>query len=190
MISKRHICISGFLQDKSVKNGLDEIYLSLLKYSSPSTVVSMCSWRDDWDAFAEFIFRTAPDDLDVDVRVYSYSWGCGYGFIRLANELRERGIRIKYAVLCDPVKYYKFLKTRLLLSKWGVLDDPKIRVPDTVDEVWYIRQRLNWPYGHELIADDPDRTVIHDEGFVEKTHQYMDDSPEFRALVKDVSSKK
>lgn len=171
-VSKRHIIISGFLQNRLLENGLDRIYMELLKFSKPECQVDFYNWDSDWRAIAEFIKRTGPDQYsDLDIRCYAYSWGCGYGFTRLARYLNKIGIPISAVVMSDPVYYPGILKYRALFSS------SVIKIPDNVENCWYFHQKQNRPRGHLVVSSRP---VVRSLGELSMTHQYMDDAPQFR----------
>jgi len=173
-VHKRHIIISGFLQNRLLENGLDRLYMELLRHSTPECQVDFYDWHSDWKAIAEFIKRTGPDDYDqFDIRCYTYSWGCGYGFTRLAKYLNKIGIPITVVVMSDPVYYPGFLKHRALFSFF----DPIIKIPENVNLALTYVQKQNRPRGHQVVSSRP---IVRCLGELKMTHQYMDDAPQFR----------
>lgn len=179
MINNRHIVITGFLQNIATPNGMDKVYMNLLNFQDRNTTVDMKVWNSHWKEYARFIERTGPSHYDKhDIRCYCYSWGCGYGFVRLAKELRKLGIKIKYAVFSDPVYYPGILKYRALFN---LIKEPVITIPDNVENVYYYRQNTNRPKGSVCVAEDTVKTKIYDLGILPGViHQSMDDSPYFR----------
>jgi len=184
-ITKRHILISGFTQSVARPTGVEKLWLWMRKHEAPSCRVSMLEWDSDWAGFAEHVLRTANSKVkELDVRCYAYSWGCGYGFLKLAAELRRRGMRVSRAVLCDPVYHSWKTPWRAVFSPFWT---PKISVPDNVGEVWYFRQKQTKPAGHELIAAAPG-TKINPPAWLECGHAYADDAPEFHDLALEVAA--
>ena len=177
-IQTRHICISGFLQSIAKPVGFERLWLKLRKHESPQVRVSYLPWDSDWSAVAEHLMRTGPEDdfTSLKIRVYAYSWGVGNGFVKLAKELRHRGMTIDKAVLCDGVYHSGWFPWRAVFSPFWT---PRIVVPDNVGEVWWLRQREDKPMGHDVRADDCASTTIHDAKVLSVGHSYMDDSPEF-----------
>lgn len=187
MIGKRLICISGFTQSKARPNGIEALWLKLLHYERHGIRVSYMPWNSDWSGFAEHVFRTAHGTLlHLDVRCFCYSWGCGHGFLSLAREFRKRGMQIRFAVLSDPVYFYRWAIWR---SMWSpLLGKPKLVIPPNVKRVWHYRQERNLPAGHGLVAKDRAETSLVDCGVLDRTHQYMDDAPEFHATSLEVAA--
>lgn len=183
MVKRVDICIGGFTQTRNNPSGIDKVYLDNVELKN-SHITLICNWKDDWKSLARFLFRIGPDDLTLDVRVYAYSWGCGYAFIRLAKELKKMGIKIRYAVLSDPVYFNRLFRWRAMYSPFWI---PKIMVPDNVQKVYYFVQRQNLPSGHKVKAVDENLTKVYFMGELKYTHQYMDDAPEFRLLCRKVS---
>lgn len=175
MIKQFDIVISGFTQTRAKPAGLDTIFTDLQELSSPERYVNYCSWKDDFDAVAEFMFRISEGTKPI-IRIYAYSWGCGHGFVALSRALAKRGLRVKCAALCDPV-WCGLLCWEALIS-WHIKQIPK---PDNVDKVVYIRQQMNKPSGVEVVGGEF-------KGFLPYTHQNIDDSPEYRALCKEVAN--
>lgn len=185
-IHRHHVCITGFLQSHASSNaGLVDVWrrLDIEHGRDPQTLVSLRSWKDNWDDFAELFFRFR-NGTDPDIRVYAYSWGAGFGAIQFAKALQSRGLKIRSMVLSDPVYFSRLISTRWLAMiqevpflKWS----PRIVVPSNVERVTYFRQSKNRPAGHELIAEDSEKTKIEPAQFLSYDHQHMDDSFEFRS---------
>lgn len=186
------ICISGFLQSEGRLTGMVRLWSNLRSQASAETAVELRAWNDNWSDLAELIWRFQPQQSDEEVQVdcFCYSWGCGHGFVELARELRKRGLRIRHAVLSDPVYYSRFCLTRWLAllqgwPTWGLT--PRILVPDNVDRVWWFRQSMNRPAGHSLVPLG-ERTVIEPPQVLACEHAFMDDARYFHDLCGQVAS--
>lgn len=172
-INAWHIVIGGFLQTEGRPTGMVRLWMRLHSlFSSPSSVVLLRSWNDNWSDLAELIWRAnrsgQPDRHTVNI--YAYSWGAGYGAMELARQLNRRGLRVHTMVLSDPVYRSPLLSFRwLALLQWST-----IRVPANVFAVHWFRQNISLPAGHDLKADSP-ATWLSDPKWVEVDHQYMDD---------------
>jgi len=171
------ILISGFLQTEGQPTGFVRLWSELHHtHSGPYSRVELRAWDDDWHDLAELIWRCRPRDNGVDVRIFAYSWG-GPSAMKLARELGRRGIRVRAMALCDPVYRDRWRLWRTLFP-W-----PEIRVPTTVGEVAWVRQRRDWPQGHDVVAEDARQTIIHEPRIVDCGHTYMDDSKQFRQMA-------
>jgi len=181
-ISTWHICISGFRQHEQEPTGMQRLWVKLGDLRSPSTIVMLREWNSDWRSLAELIaqmfdygFGSAPPDIYV----YAYSWGAGYGLPTLARYLLPSGLEIKHAVLADPVYRSRLVSFRwLAMTKWG-----DVEIPENVRRVWWTRQTIDWPRGHELVAVNPRKTRIDKPLVVNRGHLFMDEDPIFHNLA-------
>lgn len=108
MIERWLIPITGFTQDVGHPNGFDRLWLKLREFASETTsVVTPLRWRANFGQLADFIRRQSCDNPDI--RIFAYSWGCGHGAMLLAKALGQRGLRVRHAVLNDPV-YHSWLR--------------------------------------------------------------------------------
>jgi hypothetical protein len=178
-INAWHVCISGFTQHHGRMSGLMRLWLLLsAAIASRSVRVELRPWREDWPRFAEWLWLTWQEQggPPPTICVYAYSYGAGWGFLRLADELGKRGMEIHRAVLCDPVYRHGYL--------WGAWRAfwpfSRICVPASVREVWWFYQRRNLPMGHQVVAANRARTLVHAGQEIVATHQYVDDSESFR----------
>jgi hypothetical protein len=182
-VVRRIVCIAGALQREGGVTGIEKLWLKLGYLRSAQCSVDLREWNADWKTYAEHVWATGING-STSVQVFCYSWGAGHGFLRLAAALAARGIDIECAVLSDPVYH-----SRLLSFRWLALTRlPKIVVPPTVRQVYWLYQRQNRPCGHAVVAADTQATCVH-EGRLDKrrTHQFMDDSPEFHGLCLHVA---
>lgn len=183
-ITTWHIVISGFLQTEGRLTGCLLLWRQLqIAYASKHTAVELRSWDSNWKDLAEVIWRFRPDDTEPLVYVSAYSWGAGYGFVKLAQALIQRGIHIQHAVLSDPV-----YRSRLVSFRWrSLFGTPTIVVPRNVREVSWWFQRQDRPYGSLLKAEREPSTFIHDGIEVDRSHVYMDDLEAWHARALSVA---
>lgn len=177
MISTWHIVISGFTQKEDSYNGCERLWEALTAHLSPTCVVMQKEWDDDFDRLAARIKRCSGDRPTV--YIYAYSWGAGNGFVSLAKALREYGIFVEVAVLCDPVYYSR-------LPLWsirflGALAGKDIEVPANVKRAAYFIQRVNYPRGSKVVAEDPVYTTITEPVLLALPHGDMEDSQHWHA---------
>lgn len=176
MIKHWHIIISGFKQRRHEKNGMTDLWLRMRKYSSADACVQKYVWKEPWAEVAAEIKRVSHPNAMVNI--YAYSWGAGYGFTCLANELRQRSVPVRNAVLCDPVFRRLWLPTWLNLAPSSLMDEQTIAIPDNVAEVRWFYQTQNKPSGHPPVPTSP-VTTVHDGVRLRLEHTDMDSSPEF-----------
>ena len=188
MFSRWCIMRSGFRQETgSWLNGCVDIYgIMSRQYAGNGNQVILENWDASPEHTADFIARLGPDDEKPTVGIFGYSWGCGYGAMKLARNLRQRGIAVRYMVLCDPV-YYSWAKWRALIPI-GIFGRLKIKVPSNVQEVWWLRQHVSRPAGHDLVAEGP-YTEIHTPVVLEVPHVDMDNTMEFRTMCMRVAER-
>jgi hypothetical protein len=167
-----HIVIGGYRQHEGKPTGMVRLWQTLHeRHARPGTCVELRAWNDQWRLLAELIWRLRPDDEPPQVKVYAYSWGAGCGAMRLARELRLRGIAVAAMVLSDPV-----YRSRSFLTRWLALwPCAAIVVPANVRLVRWFRQEISVPAGHVLRAAERERTHIAPPIWAEVGHQYMDD---------------
>jgi len=174
------ICISGFTQHVGEPTGIHKLWLKLRhNFTNATTQTELWTWNSRWWELAEAI-KISRDGVPPRVLICAYSWGAGWGFVRLARELRKRGIVVLGAVLADPV-----YRSRWLSFAWrSLIGSPVVSIPDNVRTVRWLRQRNNYPRGHDLVAQNERLTRI--EAAVELvgvTHENIDDSDEFHSLA-------
>ena len=170
-IEKWLICISGFMQTEGTPNGVVKLWRRLRKYTKPDCCVELRSWNDNWSNLAELIWRTKENGTIPDVRIFAYSWG-GQSAMTLARQLARRGLNVRFMVLCDPV-----YRPWCWIGRWrSMLPFNRIWVPGNVYEVHWLRQKYDWPRGHDLKADDPASTIVFEPCVsMSVSHAYMDD---------------
>lgn len=187
-IESWHIVIAGFLQDEGETNGMVTLWRNLhSRYAGPDTCVEFRAWSDCAHTLAEKIWLCSPrvngrTPEGPSVKLYGYSWG-GYSASLVAYELAKRGIGVEAMVLSDAVyRHYYALGQWRALVPWS-----RIQIPGNVGEVHWFRQRNNLPAGHKLIADDPNRTLVHEPVELDCIHQYADDASAFHAKALEVA---
>ncbi|QDT39745.1 alpha/beta hydrolase [Stratiformator vulcanicus] len=182
-VSTHVVCITGFLQRHgSPYSGIFGIWRKLLGHADAVRFLPhLMFWNSRFRDVADTIL-TFRNGCDLRVVIIGYSWGAGYGAMKLAEQLRRRGVTVDAMVLCDPVYRSRLFATRWLalvgelpISGWR----PRIRVPDNVSRVMYWRQTMAMPRGHQLVAADPEVTKIDDRGLLDADHVNVDNHPTF-----------
>ncbi len=175
-VNRWEIVIGGYRQHEGDPTGPLLLWSELLSLCSPTTQVVFREWNAPWDRLADVIHRTSVSHPTI--RIYAYSWGCGYGFLRLAKELKRRGLKVDVAVLCDPVYH-----SHLLLFRWlAFIPGMTLWVPSNVHEVRGVAQSQSCLRGHRVKAVDPKATRVHQFVRLHRDHTWMDDSPLFHSM--------
>lgn len=185
---KAYIFITGFTQSGKRESGIERAWAERLPLSSgtQSRVLTPFVWDYNWEELASFMSRHFTND--VEIFVCAYSWGAGHGFIQFAKEIQTHGMKIKSAVLCDPVfrSKWPWMRWRSLVNR-GPLT-PTITIPGNVKRVAWCRQFHDKPQGHDLVAEVPSRTEIGTPVILpdELGHTWADDSEVFLSMCKGV----
>lgn len=176
--------IMGFRESTAQPTGLEYIWQALRPNLDASTyMVTPYEWDEDMRGLVDFIQRNSPNGSEA--MVIAYSWGCGVGFTTFAREALRSGLRIKIAVLCDPVYRSRIFPTWLPFNPLSIsrLIRMPISIPASVERVEWVRQIVDYPRGHDLIAEDRTRTKIGGGSYVLARHRSIDNSEDFYRLA-------
>lgn len=172
----------GFRESADRRTGMERLWSLLRAHASPScTVLSPWEWKDNMRSLAEFIVRNS--NAKPRILVVAYSWGGGYAFPRFARCCDQLGVIIETACLCDPVFRSRLLPPWLPMNPLSLLRGPRIVVPGSVETVYWVRQKLFPPCGHDLVPADPEATEVLQPKILNVPHTRIDDSPAWRELV-------
>jgi hypothetical protein len=174
----------GFRESASHETGMERLWKRLRPLADASTIiVTPYEWDENLAGLASFILRNSVGGAEV--MVIGYSWGCGVGFENFAREAAAKKLTIPVAVLCDPVFRSRIFPTWLPFNPWSITPilRPKILVPRCVRRVEWLRQSVSVPSGHDLVAEDPERTYIAQPAYLQIPHTEIDDSDEFHCLA-------
>lgn len=194
------IPIMGFTQTIGRNVGMIKLWRQLRDMTSEDRFIERPQrWCSNWADTADFIHGISQNgEKKPTICVAAYSWGAGWGFIRLAKELKKRGLRIDKAVLCDPVYRSPLLPFGWLTRIRSLINSgplaPRIVIPSNVENVWYFYQRQNKPRAHRLVPQKEGYPVLHpgiearpneglEAGELDASHAFMDDQPEFIGKV-------
>lgn len=177
----------GFRESDRWETGIERIWKDGLRpLARPDVCVVMpTDWDEDVRGFAQMIQRTSPVIPPPEIMVIAYSWGCGWAFIRFAKECQRLGLRIAVAVLCDPVYRSPWLPSWLPINPLSIspILRPVITIPASVERVEWVRQNVDLPSGHDVVARDETATRIGLGRYLKVGHTHIDDSPEFHELA-------
>ncbi len=181
------VCITGFMQPEGRVTGVESLQDELHRLClCRSTRVILKSWRDSAYHVAERIWNRRPQNKQLHVVLIGYSWG-GYTAVKLAWELRKRGLEVESLILSDAVWRSK----TPIFYPLSMVNYFPIHIPDNVHTLYTWRQVSNRPRGAEIKLQDKDVTKwitnrVHDD----IDHQYMDDDDEFLRIAKEVACPK
>lgn len=196
MTARVIIPITGFRESRRHMTGVEKIRFSLQSVSGPNLLVmDALEWNEPMEEIVDYVLRWVEElrsASPVEIMVIAYSWGAGSGAIRLAEVWKARGVSIAYMVLCDPVYRWPWLPTQL--PDWLQLCPvsisqyyrPDITIPANVRWVEWVRQAVDIPRGHDLVAENAKATHINLGRYLPYRHTGIDDSPEFQELVSRV----
>lgn len=177
-IKEVHIFIMGFRQNWRVMSGVEKLWKVFRSQSCENIwILPPFEWNQDWNKVAELITRHT--DAKSKIYIYSFSFGGGWGFPKLAKELKRYKRNVEKAVSSDPI-YRNPIWPEWF---WGTVDSlfpkQKIKIEDNVKEVSYTKQNIDeWLKGHDFVAMDKNKTKIHDPKMVTGLHHNDMDEPE------------
>jgi hypothetical protein len=180
---KAILMFSGFQESEASQSGFERGFFNVVrKFASDEvTVYHPRTWKTN----VTNLLRQLYENGIAEVAIISYSHGQSPAmeFGRLSPRYGMTSIWLA----CDPI----YRPTWLPRSTWAqifafraVIGNPVIKVPASVKEVWSVRQTVQKPCGHELVAADPAATKIHPAIVVNYGHTRIDESPAFWHLVR------
>jgi hypothetical protein len=174
--------ITGFQQDASTRTRQIELMERLHAAGAPDFRAELRAWNHSWESEAEFVFRMSTEAPKIVI--FAYSWGAGWGAMQFCQRLRARGMEVANLVLCDPVYRHWYLA-----GNWrAFVPWIPIKIPCNVRRVDWLRQKTNWPRGHELTAECDGATEIADPILLDCEHVHMAERSEFISLCERVAA--
>lgn len=184
------VTITGFRENRGEVTGIEKIRRDLRKHAAPA--VEICDTLEWWEGMRDMALYLNRNSMTKPrLLVIAYSWGAGAGFLKLARACVDLGITIEAAVLCDAVYRSGLLPAWLPFNPLSIthLYRPTIKVPESVREVYWVRQDMGIPTGHDVVALNPAATRVHREWFLPYTHTQIDDSREFHDLCLETAER-
>lgn len=177
------ITFQGFTESAASRTGTEDLYFTVIRTFADANVTTI--HPQEWTANVNTIAKQLSRQRIHDVAIVSYSHGqaAACNFAKVAYEL---GITVSLWLACDPVYRPAWL------PRWNWIQplaframgkSAKIKVPHNIRRVAGVRQKVNRPAGHDLIATGD--THIEIFPFLTYTHTKIDQSPEWFALVAD-----
>lgn len=179
------ITFQGFTESEHAPTGTEDLFFEVIRGFANKNVTTYHPRR--WNSEIEPLLDQLVRQRIYDVVLVGYSWGAGYTCMKFAKLAPKRGIRVKLALLCDPV--YR----PLWLPAWmganplcirSIMGGSKIKVPKSVARVVWVRQKISIPQGHDLVPLNGG-TRIEAGRVLEYSHTTIDSAPQWWALVKN-----
>lgn len=178
------ITFSGFREREGDRSGTEDLYWDVIRHfaSEPVTTYHPRSWTTNVKKLVGQLNRRGIKR--VALISYSHGQAAATAFARLAY---EQNIDVDLWLACDPVYRPTWLPRWDILqplSFKAILKTGKIRVPKGIRRVVYVRQEIDLPRGHTLVATHGSKTYIQDPILLPYGHTTIDESPEWAAIVK------
>lgn len=171
--TKHVVLFSGFTQSERKYNGIEDLSVAMRSMADCGKVwvhTPPFVWHKEESTVGAFLASIGARE----VMIVGYSWG-GNKAVLLAEELRDRGIKIPYLILCDPVK--RPAPVSYLGKVTWIRKLIKFLLPENVIKATVFVQNTKWPYGFEV---DPVLTTHVETKHVDNVpHELMDSYPEF-----------
>lgn len=175
----------GFTENSGYASGIEEIWFRDLR---PLASENLTVYHpQEWDKNPDHLLSQMRRLHITQVMLISYSWGAGYGAINFARKARQYGIKIPIACFCDPVYRSRFFPHWIPINPLSLTRIPKIKIPVSIDTVYWVRQCVNRPAGHDLVAENPLLTTIHEPEVLIAPHGQIDEHPRWQQLIQDRS---
>lgn len=180
---KAILMFSGFQESEEHKSGFERGFFEVVrKFSSDEvTVYHPRTWKTNVTNLLRQLFENGI--TEVAIVTYSHGQAPAMELARLADRY---GITIRVWLACDPI----YRPTWLPRSTWAqvfavraMIGSPVIKVPPSVKQVCSVRQTIEKPCGHELVAIDPSKTKIHPPLTINVGHTRIDESPVWWYMV-------
>lgn len=184
IVTKAIIMFSGFQESEKRQSGFEKGFFSTTRpfANDEVTVYHPRTWKTNVKNLLRQLYENGISE--VAVICYSHGQAAAMDFARLAPKY---GVTVRLLLACDPV----FRPTWLPREWWwqifswrAIIGNPRIKVPPSIKEVYYVYQTIDSPNGDEMVAEDPSETVIHTPVEIRLPHTRIDESPDWWDLVK------
>lgn len=184
---KAILSITGFNQFPRMPSGIDDLFFNVLRILASERVTVYHPQR--WDFNVSVVLEQMRRHHITRVMLVAYSWGAGSGAIRFAKRAKRYGIEIDVACFCDPVYRSRLFPSWFPINPLSLTRLPKIKVPSSIKLVYWVRQKVSRPAGHDLVAVSPFLTEIFPPQILTAPHAQIDEHPQWVDMVKDVATR-
>jgi hypothetical protein len=175
----------GFTESEDHRAGTEDLYWEVVRHFAGPTITTYHprNWTSDVGALIGQLVRQGI--RHVVLISYSHGQAAATAFARRCYDV---GIKVDLWLACDPVYRPTWLPRWNILQPFAfraMLKRGKIRVPDSVRRVAWVRQEMTRPCGHDLVPVDPNHTHIQPPLVLPYAHTTIDSSAEWFALVRN-----
>lgn len=179
------LTFQGFRESEHARTGTEDAFFYVIRQfaSSEITTYHPRDWTSDVKALANQLARQGI--RNVAIISYSHGQAAATAFARVAYTL---GISTDLWLACDPVYRPTFLPRWNWLQPLAfraLLPNGSITVPRTIRRVAWVRQKIDLPRGHDLIAEDPTSTYIEEPIVIPLRHTLIDHAPRWIDLIRE-----
>jgi hypothetical protein len=178
------LTFQGFRESNAARTGTEDAFYSIIRLfaSSGITTYHPKNWTADVKELAHELARQGI--RNVALVSYSHGQAAAVAFAKFAYTL---GISTDLWLACDPVYRPTFLPRWNCLQPLAfraMLPNGKITVPRCIRRVAWVRQKIDLPRGHDLIAEDPTSTHVADPLIIPLRHTLIDHAPRWVDLIR------
>lgn len=177
------LTFQGFTESIRTRTGTEDLYFNVIRKLSGEHVTTFQPVQ--WTVNAKQLAGQVARQNIRRVALVSYSHGQAAA-LDFAAEAYKLGVETDLWLACDPVYRPAWLPrlnlTQPLAFRALIPQSAKIAVRTPIKRIAGVRQKLNIPRGHDIVAKHPG---IHVEPFkvLEYTHVTIDQAPEWFTLV-------
>ena len=182
---KAVVVFQGFTESEHSATGTEDLYFKVIRQFSNENITTYQPRR--WNTNLENLLDQLIRQRIHDVVVIGYSWGGGFTSQKFAEMAPDWGIRIPLMLLCDPVYRPRWMPAWMganPLCIGSLTRSAKIKVPESVRRVCWVRQKCSIPAGHDLVAENPG-TRIEAGRVLEYSHTSIDSAPQWFSMVRN-----
>lgn len=177
------LTFQGFRESQRRRTGTEDAFYSIIRLfaSSEITTYHPKNWTTNVKELAAELARQGI--RNVALVSYSHGQAAATAFARHAYTI---GISTDLWLACDPVYRPTFLPRWNFLQPFAfraILPNGKITVPHTIRRVAWVRQKIDLPRGHDLVAEDPVSTHVSEPITIPLGHIYIDHAQQWLDLI-------
>lgn len=173
----------GFRETAGKRSGTEDLWWGRIREIGPRQMVT-CYHPREWTSRVQDTIKQLARQGIRQIALVSYSHGQAAA-TAAARAAYEHNIEVPLWLACDPVYRPTWAPRNWLgqlLSFRALAKTGKIRVPNGVNRVVYVRQKNDRPMGHELVATNRN-TFVKPAIVLDETHRTIDSAKAWHDLV-------
>lgn len=179
------LTFQGFRESEHARTGTEDAFFTVIRQfaSSEITTYHPRDWTSNVKALASQLVRQGV--RNVALVSYSHGQAAATAFARHAYTL---GISTDLWLACDPVYRPTFLPRWNILQPLAfraMLPNGKITVPRSIRRAAWVRQEVDFPRGHDLVAEDKSSTHVAEPIVIPLRHTLIDHAPRWIDLLRE-----